>query len=122
MVETLHSRLSCAEDYFLSSIARGLSDITDFFSFWASLEADFTKAMEAKILDDDTVDLAQRVVSRIEVLASDFMSLTQQSEDLVSSLAQEVQTLFSSLAISDVATVVVDDPGMPHDCSEGLRS
>lgn len=103
-VQSLHDRLLNAEERALSLIAQDVSAIGDFQEDWSRLGTEVAEAIERQSIDEETISMAHRVAARVQILANRFISFYDDIDTIASSFQQELDSMFSGLAIMDTPT------------------
>lgn len=88
-----------AVELFLTSLTQGGASLESFESSWSNLGDD----LQVRTLDRGTAVLAHAAASRVEALASGFLTLKSETNALMDELMADVQSVLGQLNLSDVS-------------------
>ncbi|KAF4573177.1 TALE/M-ATYP homeobox family protein [Pleurotus pulmonarius] len=88
-----------AAEQFLTSLTQGGASLESFESSWSNLGDD----LQLRTLDSGTAALAHAAASRVEALASGFLTLKSQTNTLMDELMVDVQSILGQLNLSEVS-------------------
>ena len=100
--DSLHSKLLQMEEHLLTSIARGPESVQEFERSWSAVQAMVESSFKGGLIDEETLVLAQQVVSRVEVIAQVFLDHHEESDNLAKSLQQDLEGILADLTLDDV--------------------
>ena len=97
MPDSLYSQLVRAEETLGLAISHGSEDAEAFYDFLSRLQTSFSDAIQQKRVDMETIELAQQVGSRIEIIARKSLELLEEADSVVLSLQNELGVIFAEL-------------------------
>ncbi|KAJ7925966.1 C-terminal domain of homeodomain 1-domain-containing protein [Mycena leptocephala] len=112
MALSIRQRLLTIESQFLSVLPMdNLDHANSFAQKWAELDVDVKAALNTNNLDQDTINLAHNVASKVAIFADVFLALGRDSENISTALVNQLETVFDDLTIDGH---IVDTPSPGH--------
>ena len=97
MPDSFYSQLARAEETLILAISHGSAAVETFYDFWSRLQTSFSDAVQQKRVDMETIELAQQVGSRIEIIAGQSLELHEEADSIVLSIQNELSVIFADL-------------------------
>ncbi|KIJ94117.1 hypothetical protein K443DRAFT_684017 [Laccaria amethystina LaAM-08-1] len=101
MADNLKLRLSRCELQFISAISESPEAIQSFYQTWSSLQLDLEESVKSQSVDQETLELAFQVASRVEIFAERFSDLFAAVDTLAVEFRNDLDAIFSGLLIDE---------------------
>jgi Homeobox KN domain/C-terminal domain of homeodomain 1/Mating-type protein beta 1 len=103
MSTPIRQRLLSAEHDVLDALSEDLSTLENFYLIWETLFEDFKLAVELDSVDDETMELAYTISSRVHILLEGYLDLSRRSQELKLDLGSKLENIFEQLSITNIA-------------------
>jgi C-terminal domain of homeodomain 1/Homeobox KN domain len=103
MNSLIRKRLLDTEDHLLDAILQDPPTLGDFCGMWQALLEDFKPALTSDSVDEETIELAYTISSRVKHLAEGTLDLSMRCKEITSDLMTRLGDIFAQLSVTDVS-------------------